>query len=277
MSCPMRRFQIVVLAVAAASCTQKDVVADVGGRPITITDVRESMKLERAKTPADAVEVLVAREQLAAAAVRKGLQRDAAVMARLKAAEREILAQAYLDGEVPIPDEKALRAIYESDAGVGQVREVELAHIFIVAPADGEAEKVRSAQNKATTAWARLLGGDAFDAVALDLSEDPSTSTKGGRIGVVREGAIAQDLFATAAQLEAGGVSKPVQTPYGFHVLKALSAVTTVKRPFDEVRGALAVQLRDEARAALTKRLSSEVAVRRFEQAMKSLSEGAAR
>lgn len=273
----MRRFQIVVLIVAAASCTPKDVVADVGGRPITVTDVRESMKVERATTPADAVEVLVAREQLAAAAVRKGLQRDAAVQARLKAAEREILAQAYLDAEVPIPDEKALRSVYESDAGVGLVREVELAHIFVAAPADGDAERVRSAQNKATTAWARLLGGDAFEVVAQDLSEDSSTSSKGGRIGVVREGAIAQDLFVAAAQLEAGGVSKPIQTPYGFHVLKALSAVTTVKRSFDEVRGPLAVQLRDEARAALTKRLSSEVAVRRFEQAMKTLSEGAAR
>jgi peptidyl-prolyl cis-trans isomerase C len=277
MSSPIRCLQLIVVLVVAASCTSKDVVAEVGGRPITVTDVRESMKVERAKTPADAVEALVAREQLAAAAVRKGLQRDAAVLARLKAAEREILAQAYLDAEVPIPDEKALRAAYEGDAGVGLIRELELAHIFVGAPADGDAERVRVAQNKATTAWARLLGGDAFDVVAAELSEDASTAAKGGRIGVVREGAIAQDVFSAAAQLEAGGVSKPVQTPYGFHVLKALSAVTTVKRPFDEVRGALAVQLREEARLGLTKRLSSEVAVKRFEQAMKTLSEGAAR
>ncbi len=259
-----------VLLVQA--CRPADVVADVGGRRITVGDVREAAR--SASTPNDrALEALVEKERLAAGAIDKGLEKTDSVKARIKAAEREILAQALLDAEVPIPDEKTLRERYASE-GTGLVRELELAHIFFAAPAGGDVGVVRAAQNKATTAWARLLGGEPFEQVAKDLSEDRATAEKGGLVGTVRAGAISPEIFAVAAELEEGAVSKPVQTPFGFHVLKAVKKVRPVKLPFDEVRAALAVQLREEARAALGKRLASEVRVERFEKAMSSLGGG---
>ncbi len=264
------------LLMLLAACTPKDVVADVAGRRVTITDVRESMRLERAESPKAALDAVIQRELLAAAAVKKGLQNEEPLKSRLKAAEREILAQALLDAEVSIPDEKALRARYDAQ-GVASVRQLELAHIFVAAAAGQDPELVRKAQNKATTAWARLLGKEAFESVAKDLSEDATTAERGGSLGLVREGAIATELFAAAAQLEPDGVSKPIQTPYGFHVLKAVTAVQTIKRPFDEVRGALAVELREEARAALTKRLEQDLRVKTYEQAMMVLTAGGPR
>jgi peptidyl-prolyl cis-trans isomerase C len=267
---------LLLSVLLCSACTPKDVVADVDGRRVTITDVRESMRLERADSPKAALDSVIQRELLAAAAVKKGLQNEEPIKARLKAAEREILAQALLDAEVPIPDEKALRARYDAP-GMASVRQLELAHIFVAAAAGEDPEAVRKAQNKATTAWARLLGKEAFDSVAKDLSEDATTAQKGGVLGLVREGTIATELFTAAALLEADAVSKPIQTPYGFHVLRAITAVQTVKRPFDEVRGSLAVELREEARAALSKRLEQDIRVKTFEQAMNSLTAGGPR
>ncbi|MBL8921003.1 MAG: peptidylprolyl isomerase [Myxococcaceae bacterium] len=268
-----RTLSSVLLVLLVAGCRPPDVVAEVGGRRLTVGDVREARRTERTGDVQAAVELLVDKERLAAAAVSRGLGKNETVQARIKAAEREILAQALLDAEVPIPDEKALLHRYES-TDAATVRQLELAHVFVAAPAGGDVAVVRRAQNKATTAWARLLGGEAFESVARELSEDGATAEKGGVVGVVREGAIAPEVFAAAAELDENAVSKPIQTPFGFHVLKALKKVHPVKRPFDEVRGALAVQLREEARAALSKRLEVEVKVERYEKAMSALAGG---
>lgn len=270
------RLVIPVLLLVATGCVPDDVVADVGGRRLTIGDVRAAAKLEQAQ-PLDAVlEGLVAKERLAAEAVRRKLNERDDVKARLKAAEREILAQMLLDEATGTVDEKALRAKYDSSDTMG-VRQVELAHIYFAKPSGNEPELLRQAQSRATAAWARLLGGDAFELVARETSEDTITAGKGGALGIVREGALAQELFVAAAELDEGAYTRPVQTPFGFHILKALKKASTVKLSWDEARGRLAIEGREAAKAALMKQVDADVRVRRYEKALARLSGEVAR
>ncbi|MDP1917774.1 MAG: peptidylprolyl isomerase [Myxococcales bacterium] len=252
-----------------SGCVPADVVADVAGRRITLADVRATAKLEQKPVTAS-FEGMLQTEVLAAEARRRKLHERDDVKARLMAAEREILASALLDTETQSIDEKALRARYDV-AGVVTVRQVELAHIFVSVAPGADAAAVARAENKATTAWARILGGDEFEVVAKEVSEDTATAAKGGVIGVVREGAISKELFDVAATLAEGKSSRPIQTPFGFYLIKAIKPVTAVKLPWDEARGRLAVEAREAMRVELWKKAEAGVQVKKYAKAIAEL------
>jgi parvulin-like peptidyl-prolyl isomerase len=268
----MTRRLLVCVAVVTSACVPDDVVVEVNGRRLTVADVQATARLEQ-RPVASVLESVVSQEVLAAEARRIKLHEREDVRARLLAAEREILVQALLDHEATV-DEKSLKARY-GEPGAATVKQLELAHIFVALPTGGSPQALEAARNKVTTAWARVLGGEAFEAVAREVSEDRASGEKGGVVGVVREGAISRDVFAAAAELPAGGVSKPLQTAYGFYLLKALTPVTEVKLPWEEARGRLAVEAREAARVAVAKRAESNTRVRRFEKALARLGEGA--
>lgn len=266
----LRAQSLLLVLWLAAGCRPADVVAQVGDRRVTQADVRAFSRLQHAANADDALDAIVQRELLASAAVGRGLHETPEVKARLRAAEREILSQALLDAEVPAPEDKALQAAYDG-SNVLALRQLELAHVFISSPPDATREAQVLAQSRASSAWARLLGGEAFEEVARAVSEDTATRDKGGTLGVVREGQIAQEVFEAAAALQPGAASKPVQTPFGFHILKAVSAVTTVKPPFAEVRSRLEKELREAKLKELNARLGATVAVKRYEEPLAEL------
>lgn len=252
-----------------AACRPADVVAEVGGRNITIGDV-ELRQRERKLSAEEALDSLIADERLAATATSRKLDERADVRARLKAAQRAVLSQTLLDAEAGLPSDKELRAAYDTDTRL-ETKQVELAHIFIAIPTPVTTENTQLAQSKATAVWAKLLDGESFDELAKKFSEDPATRENGGALGVVREGRVETAIFEMAATLEPGAFSRPVQTPFGFHVLKALSRVTTVKPSFEEARGTLEARLRDEKLKSLVDGLEGSVQVKRVDGALEKL------
>jgi parvulin-like peptidyl-prolyl isomerase len=259
----------IALMLTCSACRPADVVAEIGARRITRDDVLERQRAERKGIDA-ALESLVADEKLAAEAVSRDLQSDPQIKARLQAAQRAVLIQALLEKSVPPPDDKELLAAYDRDATL-EVRQLELAHIFIGIPPGASAEANLLAQGKAVRATSRLLAGEAFEAVARDVSEDTLTRDRGGLLGVVREGQVDQRIFDAAAALAPGASSAPVQTEFGFYVLKALGPMTKVKPPFSAARGQLEKAWRDQKLAALHQQIDATVQVKRFDDALAPL------
>lgn len=77
-------------------------------------------------------------------------------------------------------------------------------------------EKIRKAKE-------RIDAGEAFEAVARELSEDPNSNTRGGDVGTFRYDAFDLDsvFYHTAFGLEnAGDVSDVIESQFGYHVLK---------------------------------------------------------
>lgn len=64
--------------------------------------------------------------------------------------------------------------------------------------------------------------GDDFDTLAKDYSSCGSASD-GGRLGEFGKGMMVTDFENAAFELEVGEVSRPVQTQFGFHIIKRLS------------------------------------------------------
>ena len=59
---------------------------------------------------------------------------------------------------------------------------------------------------------------------------------------------IAEPVMAAALALEPDGLSEPVVTRYGIHLVKLLEPVRTVQRPLADVRASIVRTLREEAR-----------------------------
>jgi peptidyl-prolyl cis-trans isomerase C len=246
--------------IASLTGCDGDVVAKAGRTKITRGELEAYLSRRNVAVDAEAAVAELGPRALFAEAARKdGLEDDAAVKVRLAASRREILAQAYLDRALAHADaEDALRARYAAQKDALTRRRVHVAHVVFLIR-DGQPNARERARSAATRAYARLTGGEPFEKTAKELSEDPVTAARGGDLGPLLEGEVDATLFEAAASLRAGEISAPVETRYGFHVLKALAPPERVAPSFDEVRGSLAVAARRDAEVKLLERLQKDI------------------
>ncbi|WP_299385252.1 peptidylprolyl isomerase [uncultured Lacinutrix sp.] len=96
--------------------------------------------------------------------------------------------------------------------------EVSVAHIMIKTEADNNKES----ETKINEIYKRIQQGEAFDALAKQLSEDKSTSSKGGMLKPFSSGEISAEEFEKVAfELKnIDDVSKPFKTQFGWHIVK---------------------------------------------------------
>lgn len=244
-----RRMALGALVLAMAACGDKDVIAEVGDTRLRRADLQGFQGGRgRPADPGQALDALVARALLAEAGRRAGLADDPAVRARLASSEREILAQAWLDrAAAPASGrEDALRKRFEEQKARYERRRIHVAHIAVGAP-KGDARARAEAESKASRAGARLTAGEPFEKVAREMSEDPVTAPRGGDLGPLLEGEVDPAFFEAAAALEKGKVSKPVESAFGLHIVKALEDPGKVTPRFEEVKGLVAAEARREA------------------------------
>jgi peptidyl-prolyl cis-trans isomerase D len=114
-------------------------------------------------------------------------------------------------------------------------------HILIEAGADDAA-----ARTKAEQLVARAKGGEDFAALASENSDDPGSKGQGGDLGwATRESFVApfsEALFAMAP----GEIRGPVQTQFGYHVIRLEEVDAAHQRSFEEVRDEIEADFRRE-------------------------------
>ncbi|MEL6618845.1 MAG: peptidylprolyl isomerase [Pseudomonadota bacterium] len=96
---------------------------------------------------------------------------------------------------------------------------------------------------------AEIEAGADFAATAQEKSTGPS-GPNGGALGWFGSGAMVPSFEAAVIALEVGAVSDPVQTQFGWHVIKLNETRTAEQPALDEIRPELEEQLRAEALAA---------------------------
>ncbi|MEO1537509.1 MAG: peptidylprolyl isomerase [Pseudomonadota bacterium] len=93
-------------------------------------------------------------------------------------------------------------------------------------------------EEEATALVTELEGGADFAQLAVENSTGPS-GPRGGELGWFGAGAMVAPFEEAVAALEVGGVSAPVQTQFGWHVIKLNDTRPTEAPTLDEVRGEL--------------------------------------
>jgi parvulin-like peptidyl-prolyl isomerase len=168
--------------------------------------------ISQVETSLDGAEAL--DERLAEADLERADLRRLAERVLLLNVVREAVAEERLD-------EETLRAQY--DEQLGTFTTLEVAHILV----DDEAEAERIAEE---------VTPETFEQVARRESIDPGSARNGGSLGAYSEAEfLAQfdaDFVAGALELEPGEISGPVETQFGWHVIRMVSREVA---PFEDV------------------------------------------
>lgn len=91
------------------------------------------------------------------------------------------------------------------------------------------------AKAKARDVLAQLKQGESFDDLALQYSDGP-TASRGGRLGLVRQGELLPAIERGVANLVPGGISDVIESPEGLHIVRLDDKKPKQFRPYEEVR-----------------------------------------
>lgn len=147
-----------------------------------------------------------------------------------------LLDKGVISDEIAV-DENELLARYEEDRGAFEgSSEKRASHILFEVNGDlNEAEALELAE----AASQRLADGEDFAALALELSSDTVSAEEGGDIGFTDGSAFPPELEEALNGLTLNGVSAPVVTDFGVHLVKLTEDNENVYPAFEEVSGRL--------------------------------------
>jgi len=146
----------------------------------------------------------------------------------------------------------------------GQPKRVKVRHILIKAEAQDK-EGSAKARQRAEAVREEAAKGKDFAQLAKQHSEDPGTKDRGGEIGFISKGMVVPEFEEAAFSMKAGEISGVIQTPYGFHILKADEIQEASTQPLEKVKDQIEVLLKNrQARG-----LAYDMADQAFAQASK--------
>lgn len=131
---------------------------------------------------------------------------------------------------------------------------MEAAHLMIAARSDASADEIKNAQAKINELYQMLEDGASFEELVGKYSDDPSSNGKGGVLPQFGTGTttrmVPEFTEAAFALKEDGEYSKPVQTDYGFHIIKRISWKDVDS--FDELKRGIEKKVAKDARSVKT-------------------------
>ena len=68
---------------------------------------------------------------------------------------------------------------------------------------------------------------------------DGATKSRGGDLGIVARGELAADIDKAVFSLPVGSMSEPIQTKFGWHLVKVVEKVPVSLKPFADVKAEL--------------------------------------
>jgi len=96
-------------------------------------------------------------------------------------------------------------------------------------------EELAEKKTKARDIMALLKQGESFEDLALRFSDGP-TASRGGRLGLVRQGELLPAIERGVGNLIPGGISDVIESPEGLHIVRLDDKKPKQFRPYEEVR-----------------------------------------
>jgi len=139
--------------------------------------------------------------------------------------------------DIAIPEAR-IREYYESNpAEFVSEEERNVSHILIQVGEDASEDEVASARARLVELVERAKGGESFEALAEEYSDDVASRAEGGETGLFPRGVMEPAFEEAAFSLGTEGeISEPIRTKFGLHVLKLKEIAPETTAPFDEVR-----------------------------------------
>jgi peptidyl-prolyl cis-trans isomerase C len=174
--------------------------------------------------------------------------------------EEEAMMRALFEQEVvtPEPDEETCRRYYaQNHARFRSATIYEAAHILITANRN-DAVAFSAAKEKAMEIAVELQAHpQRFDDLAASHSDCPSAA-QGGNLGQLVAGQTTPEFEQALIMMTLGAISDPVESRYGFHIIRLDRKIEGKQLPFEVARSRIEVYLRD----AVERRASAQFIAR---------------
>jgi len=222
-------------APAAAPVDPETVIATVNGQQIREADLATFLESEIgqqfAQLPPDqrrpgALSALIEVRLLAEKAVTDGLDKDPRFVREAELLRQRALHKEVIDVQIAdkITDED-VKARYEKEMAARPAEEeVHARHILV------------DSKEKAEEIIKLLDAGGDFVTLANENTSDPSGKTNGGDLGFFAKGQMVPEFEQAAFALEPGAYTKePVQSQFGWHIIKLEEKRTQAPPPLEQV------------------------------------------
>ena len=209
------------------------------GRPIT-PDVEVQIKEE-----------VIAREIFMQEAQKRGLDSTDEYKAQIELARqtiliRELFAEFQKTSAVTDAD---VQAEYDKFVAANGGKEYRARHILV------------ETKEQAETILASLKKGGKFEDIAKKQSKDPGSGANGGDLDWAAPGNYVKEFSEAMVALNKGQVSAPVQSQFGFHIIR-LDDVREAQLPkLEDVKPQIAQQLQQQRMAAFQQELRAKAKV----------------
>lgn len=236
------------LAVAVAGAARADeptadtVVATVNGKDITLGHMiamRESLPPQYLqlddKTLFDGILDQIIQQEALADVAEAGIRKRDTLM--LDNQRRGYLSGVTLDetAKAAVTDEAVQALFDEKYANAEPGKEYQASHILVAT--EDEAKAIR----------AELDGGADFAAIAKEKSTDRGSASAGGDLGWFGVGMMVKPFEDAVIAMKKGEISAPVQSQFGWHVIKLVDERTAAKPTIEDVRAELEGDLQGRA------------------------------
>ncbi|MCB1501436.1 MAG: peptidylprolyl isomerase [Bauldia sp.] len=236
-----------LLAVTAAAAWAEDptadtVVATVNGKAITLGHMiamRESLPPQYLqlddKTLFDGIlDQIIQQEALAEVAEAQIGKREALMLDNQR---RGYLSGVTLDetAAAAVTDESVQALFDEKYSAKEPGKEYSAAHILV------------ATEDEAKTIKAELDGGADFAAIAKEKSTDRGSAAAGGDLGWFGVGMMVKPFEDAVIAMNAGEISAPVESQFGWHIIRLNEVRTAAKPTIEDVRAELEGELQGRA------------------------------
>lgn len=190
------------------------------GKPITdVTPEEKNQVLDQ----------MINMTLIANQAGKDGLDKDPGVMDRLDLLHTQVLADAGAQKYIKsiVPTDAELHAEYDAQMATMDKTEYKAQHILVAAKDKDLAEQLIK----------KLKGGAKFEDLAKANSIDPGSKAQGGDLGWFTLAHMVKPFGDAVKGLKKGEFTQePVQTQYGWHIVKLEDTRDAVPPPFDQMK-----------------------------------------
>ncbi len=244
------------LPVAAQDDVKADtVVATVNGTDITVGHMiiaRATLPEQYQQLPPDVLFKGILDQLVQQTALAQNFEGDVPprVALALENERRQLVAGEVIEKAMAAEiSAEALNAAYEKTYGSAEPsEEFNASHILV------------ETEEEALAIITELEGGADFAEVAKEKSTGPS-GPGGGNLGWFGPGMMVPEFETAVVELEVGSVSAPVQTQFGWHVIKLVEKRLKDAPPLAEVQAELETQIREAKVQELVEKMTAAAEV----------------
>ncbi len=237
------------------------VLATVGDQVVTLADViavRQALPDQYQQLPDEVlltgiVEQMVEQILLENEAKATGLADTPLIQKAIRSQTRAVLADAYMTEALQneITAEKIAETYQTRFVEADPIVEVRAAHILV------------SEQETAVEIKAKIDGGADFATVAAEYGTD-GTASRGGDLGWFVRAQMVPEFADAAFALDPGQISEPVETPFGWHIIKLDEKRDQPAPPLEEVQSSIIEELSQEISADVLDGLRTKASITRM-------------